>query len=250
VTQAVLSDRFPNFSIFCLHIRMSQIIVRKEDIKLEGFLEKQSKVVKNWRTRWLVLTCDFLCAFKTNRDYDEPTEHIRLAECLSVKSAEKDTGMENSFCVVTEDRTFLLIASSAAEKEVWMSTIMDLCLPMLIRTGLLPSVSKFTICEDELGDSADPIKGSVLKVSRKEDGPWWSTCSQSYLDNVECFFVNLLVPSLESMVRRAKVNHAPPLKTGNRISKRECARHKDKDVPRGRVASANKLVREILDGSL
>ena len=100
-----------------------QIVIHKDDIVMEGFMVKQSKHLKEWRQRWFVLTSQYLCSFKAEGDYTNPTEYVRLAECSTVKSAEDSTGKENSFCVQTAQRSFCLIARNAAEKEQWISRI-------------------------------------------------------------------------------------------------------------------------------
>mmetsp|Transcript_43415 Transcript_43415/g.80899 ORF Transcript_43415/g.80899 Transcript_43415/m.80899 type:complete len:121 (-) Transcript_43415:240-602(-) len=100
-----------------------QIVIHKDDIIMEGFLVKQSRHLKEWRQRWFVLTSQHLCSFKTEGDYRNPTEFIRLSECLTVRSADELTGKENSFCVQSTERAFLLIASKALDKEVWISRI-------------------------------------------------------------------------------------------------------------------------------
>eukprot|EP00438_Fugacium_kawagutii_P016673 Skav229383 [mRNA] locus=scaffold584:246781:247140:- [translate_table: standard] len=100
-----------------------QILIHKDDIVMEGFLVKQSKHLKEWRQRWFVLTPQYLCSFKSQGDYTNPTEFVRLAECSTVRSADEATGKENSLCVQTPQRSFCLIAGSAAEKEQWISRI-------------------------------------------------------------------------------------------------------------------------------
>mmetsp|Transcript_147349 Transcript_147349/g.270669 ORF Transcript_147349/g.270669 Transcript_147349/m.270669 type:complete len:241 (-) Transcript_147349:54-776(-) len=112
-----------------------EIVVHAEDIKREGFLLKKSKVLKTWRKRWFVLTPQYLCAFKTESDQQKVTEFIYMNECSSVKSVDQETGKENSFCVITPARTFFLIASSPAEKEVWMDDITNHCMPLLFTMG-------------------------------------------------------------------------------------------------------------------
>ena len=87
---------------------MEQIVIHKDDIAMEGFMVKQSKHLKEWRQRWFVLTSQYLCSFKAEGDYTNPTEYVRLAECSTVRSAEDSTGKENSFCVQTAQRFFLL----------------------------------------------------------------------------------------------------------------------------------------------
>jgi len=101
----------------------AEIIVHRDDVKKEGWLVKQSKHLKEWRKRWFVLTPQYLCSFKSQGEYRNPTEAIRLRECSTVKSADEDTGKENSFRVDTQARVFYLIADSPSEKESWIGHI-------------------------------------------------------------------------------------------------------------------------------
>ncbi|CAE6917523.1 PH1 [Symbiodinium sp. CCMP2592] len=101
----------------------TEIVIHRDDIIKEGFLVKQSKHMKEWRRRWFVLTPQYLCSFKSQGEYRNPTEHIRLAECSTVKSADEDTGKENSFRVDTPARVFYLIADSSSDKESWIGHI-------------------------------------------------------------------------------------------------------------------------------
>jgi hypothetical protein len=52
-----------------------------------------------------------------------PTESLLLRDCTTVKSADEETGRENSFKVESSERTFYLVASSAEEKESWIGVI-------------------------------------------------------------------------------------------------------------------------------
>mmetsp|Transcript_11078 Transcript_11078/g.21437 ORF Transcript_11078/g.21437 Transcript_11078/m.21437 type:complete len:120 (+) Transcript_11078:89-448(+) len=101
----------------------TEIIIHRDDIVKEGYLVKQSKIMKEWRRRWFVLTPQYLCSFKTQGENRNPTEAIRLRECQTVKSADEDTGKENSFRVDTPGRVFLLIADTTADKESWIGHI-------------------------------------------------------------------------------------------------------------------------------
>mmetsp|Transcript_98610 Transcript_98610/g.234897 ORF Transcript_98610/g.234897 Transcript_98610/m.234897 type:complete len:120 (-) Transcript_98610:183-542(-) len=101
----------------------AHVLIHKDDIIMEGFLVKQSKHLKEWRQRWFVLTPQYLCSFKTKGDYRSPTESIRLSECFTVRSADDQIGKENSFCVQSVERSFLLIAPKRDEKELWISRI-------------------------------------------------------------------------------------------------------------------------------
>merc|ERR1719378_1785701 len=97
--------------------------INANDIIKEGWLVKQSKHLKDWRRRYVVLTPQYLCTFKNQGDYRNPTEALRLRECSTVKSADEDTGKENSFRVDTPGRVFYLIADTAADKETWIGHI-------------------------------------------------------------------------------------------------------------------------------
>eukprot|EP00913_Durusdinium_trenchii_P011355 g10666.t1 len=55
----------------------AEIVIHRDDIIKEGFLVKQSKHMKEWRRRWFVLTPQYLCSFKSQGEYRNPTEHIR-----------------------------------------------------------------------------------------------------------------------------------------------------------------------------
>eukprot|EP00929_Paragymnodinium_shiwhaense_P042530 TRINITY_DN21996_c0_g1_i1.p1 TRINITY_DN21996_c0_g1~~TRINITY_DN21996_c0_g1_i1.p1 ORF type:complete len:122 (-),score=27.83 TRINITY_DN21996_c0_g1_i1:164-529(-) len=101
----------------------TEIVIHREDITKEGWLVKQSKFMKDWRRRWMVLTPHYLCSFKTQGDYRNPSEVLRLSECSTVKSAAEELGKENSFRVDAPNRIFYLIADSAADKEAWIGSI-------------------------------------------------------------------------------------------------------------------------------
>merc|ERR1712137_1079498 len=113
--------RFP--AVVCTGNMSAEIIIHRDDIVKEGWLVKQSKFMKEWRRRWVVLTRDYLCSFKQQGEYRNPSEAIRLRECSTVKSAEEETGKENSFRVDTPGRVFHLIADNATEKEAWIGNI-------------------------------------------------------------------------------------------------------------------------------
>jgi hypothetical protein len=129
-----------------------QMIVYKDDIKQEGFLTKESLIFKNWRRRWFVLTDKYLCSFKDESDYRNPTEYLKLSEVCSVKTADKYTGKDNSFYVQTPSRMFWLVAETFAEHQSWISAVTNCCLPALICNsidlGVRHRLTFFTIRED------------------------------------------------------------------------------------------------------
>lgn len=95
-----------------------------EVIIKEGWVNKRSRFVKEWRRRWMVLTPRFLFTFKNEQGYkDSPTERLRLQECATVKSAEEELKKDFAFRIDTRDRTFYFAATELSEKEAWIGCI-------------------------------------------------------------------------------------------------------------------------------
>ncbi|CAG9331292.1 unnamed protein product [Blepharisma stoltei] len=95
-----------------------------EVILREGWIEKQSRFVKEWRRRWLVLTPKFLFTFKQQHAYrDKPTETLRLQACLACKSAVEETKKDFSFKVETKERIFYFSALDRNDKDGWIGAI-------------------------------------------------------------------------------------------------------------------------------
>ena len=70
------------------------------NIRKEGWVFKESKVLHQYRKRWLVLTPDKLYSFKTERGYDKPpTEDVDLKLCGT--KAGSDTFTSKGKCSVT-----------------------------------------------------------------------------------------------------------------------------------------------------
>jgi len=153
---------------------VEQTLVHKDDIKLEGFLVKESKVLQKRRKRWFVLTSQYLCAFRREGDYRQPTEFIRLRDVSCVKASDVGRAQENSLSVVTPDRTFFLEAGSANERALWMDAIMSCCLLELIFSGSHLDLSSFAIIEDA-PEAAKTCK--VEPVVQVDDECLWSTAA-------------------------------------------------------------------------
>ena len=95
-----------------------------ELILREGWVEKRSRFVKEWRRRWMVLTPRFLFTFKNQQGYREsPTERLRLKDCGTVKSAEEELKKEFAFRIDTQDRIFFFRALDSPDKEAWIGGI-------------------------------------------------------------------------------------------------------------------------------
>lgn len=96
---------------------------RANAVVREGWISKESRFMKKWRRRWLVLNNTHLCTYKTERSYTSATESILLKDCATVKSAEEDTNQPFSFRVDTSGRVFFFVAQDAADKEGWIGAI-------------------------------------------------------------------------------------------------------------------------------
>jgi hypothetical protein len=63
--------------------------IRNNKVK-EGFLVKRSRVLKEWKERWMVLTKTHLYSFVQKQVYKRPTEKIPLKEVSTIKSYYKN----------------------------------------------------------------------------------------------------------------------------------------------------------------
>merc|ERR1719210_202821 len=52
-----------------------------------------------------------------------PTEVIKLRECSTVKSADKELWMDNSFRVDAPNRVFYFVCDSLRDKQAWIDNI-------------------------------------------------------------------------------------------------------------------------------
>jgi len=97
--------------------------VELTDVRKEGWIYKESAMLRQYRKRWLVLTPERLYTFKKERDYSSPTEEVDLRQCGTVKSADDMTNRPFSFTVQVPERNFFLVASSDAERNEWVAAI-------------------------------------------------------------------------------------------------------------------------------
>ncbi|CAD7929064.1 unnamed protein product [Amoebophrya sp. A120] len=104
-------------------------VISSRDVVKEGWLTKQSRNVKEWRKRYVVLTKDCLATFRNGPQQVykciEATELVFFGHMMTVRSAEQDTGMDNSFCMQRQKdaKFFYFIAETATEKEGWVGAI-------------------------------------------------------------------------------------------------------------------------------
>mmetsp|Transcript_5656 Transcript_5656/g.16837 ORF Transcript_5656/g.16837 Transcript_5656/m.16837 type:complete len:165 (-) Transcript_5656:534-1028(-) len=93
------------------------------EIRKEGYVLKESAIIRQYRKRWLVLTRTHLYTFKKDRSYLEPTEVVDLKACGTVKSADDITNKPYSFTVQVPDRNFYFTCVNDKERNEWVAAI-------------------------------------------------------------------------------------------------------------------------------
>ena len=58
----------------------------------DGFLEKESRIRKVWRERWVVLTTSYIYTFENQGNLRNPTEEIEVKKIKTVKTDESRSG--------------------------------------------------------------------------------------------------------------------------------------------------------------
>ena len=56
-------------------------------------------------------------------NYATPTECIPINNCCTVKSADDDINIKNTFKVLVNDRTFYFMAGDNTDKEAWIGAL-------------------------------------------------------------------------------------------------------------------------------
>jgi hypothetical protein len=100
----------------------------ENDIRLhkvkEGFLIKRSRILKEWKKRWMVLTRTHLYSFESKGQYRNPTEKIPLKEVSTIKSYYKNQyERPQVFRIESDDTYFYLSSQDHQEKWAWMTAI-------------------------------------------------------------------------------------------------------------------------------
>lgn len=124
----------------------TDFIIATRDIVKEGWLSKQSRNVKEWRRRYVVLTKDYIASYKYGPldvyKSSDATELIPFGQMMTVRSAEHEVQQEHAFTLQRQKdaRFFYFVAESAQEKEGWVGAIGR---QMVRKTVLIDD------CEDE-----------------------------------------------------------------------------------------------------
>lgn len=87
----------------------------------EGYLTKQGRIVKNWKTRWFTLHRNELKYYK-DQTSPEPIRALDLTECSAVQF-DYSQDKVNCFCLVFPLRTYYLYAKTGVEADEWIKIL-------------------------------------------------------------------------------------------------------------------------------
>jgi len=93
------------------------------EIKKEGWVQKRSKFLGEWRRRRLVLTAEFLYTFEKERNYDRPTEKISLKTIKSIIEENTEFGHVGLQIRQIDGTTFNFRTEILEERDIWIELL-------------------------------------------------------------------------------------------------------------------------------
>ena len=88
-----------------------------------GWVEKRSQYLKKWRRRWLVLSVEFLCTYKTDVDLSKPTMEIPVSEITDACPTSSEAPNENSFTISTAHEKYTMRTANDSDLCAWLNLI-------------------------------------------------------------------------------------------------------------------------------
>lgn len=89
----------------------------------EGFLSKRRGILRSWSRKYFILNKQSLVYFKRERETQTPQGRLFLSDISKIDKAATDIKRQHAFGLHTKKRVVLLSASSAAERESWLTAI-------------------------------------------------------------------------------------------------------------------------------
>ena len=102
---------------------MQENNLRSRDVKKEGYLLKKSKILGQWRNRWMVLTSNYLFAYEEQNCKGPHTEKLLLRNIDQVVEGAHEQGYY-IFNIKTKDGKGLYLKSQ--QREEVLSWIQEL----------------------------------------------------------------------------------------------------------------------------
>ena len=99
------------------------VILKVSDISKEGYLWKQSRHIKSWRKRWVVLCGNKLYTFKKEKRYLDPTETLNL----SYSNLQITVGSDKhkyAFILSDIDNSITFSTKSESQRNEWKVAIL------------------------------------------------------------------------------------------------------------------------------
>lgn len=105
-----------------LGLNLQKVKVDKNEILKEGQLLKKSRILKEWRIRYTIITNSHIFTFKS-KFYDEtvsenPTEIIKIDDINCIKS--DDDPLSPIFYIILSNIVYTFKADTYNEKEEWI----------------------------------------------------------------------------------------------------------------------------------
>ena len=87
-----------------------------------GFLQKRSRLLKLWNSRFCILTETYFYTYKGIENNSECTNVIALSAIINIQNSEND--YKNSFLIKTNDNiSYYFIANDDKERNEWINKI-------------------------------------------------------------------------------------------------------------------------------
>eukprot|EP00298_Acanthocystis_sp_HF-20_P018968 c22143_g1_i1.p1 GENE.c22143_g1_i1~~c22143_g1_i1.p1 ORF type:complete len:124 (-),score=39.04 c22143_g1_i1:143-481(-) len=88
-----------------------------------GYMTKLGGVVKNWKTRWFVLSGSVLTYYKSKDDTSSPAGTIDLKNCKTVKVCMDNIGKAHTLEVSVPGRNYFLSCDDDDTMNEWLGAI-------------------------------------------------------------------------------------------------------------------------------
>ncbi|EGC38908.1 hypothetical protein DICPUDRAFT_148367 [Dictyostelium purpureum] len=95
---------------------LSHIVLTKQNIVVQGYLTKIGEVVKNWKRRWFVFENNYLFYLKGQSS-------SKVLGIIPLIGSRIENIEDTSFNITTKQRTYLIIADSKSDLQMWTKAI-------------------------------------------------------------------------------------------------------------------------------
>ena len=92
-------------------------------ILLSTYLQKRSKILHLWRSRFCVLTEKYFITYKGTEKNSSSTESINLSECTGVNNSDNYLGKSNTFELIHRNRSYYFMCKNKEAQEEWIEAI-------------------------------------------------------------------------------------------------------------------------------